>query len=501
MTATLERPALDTGRPAIHRRAWFAPASVAVLGFLVSAIGITVPAIWYDEAATITSATRSWPQLWAMVGNVDAVHALYYAGIHLVFDVFGYTPLALRLPSAIAIGASAAVIVILGRKLLRPRIGVIAAIVFCFLPRVAWAGTEGRSYAFTALLAVVLTLVFVIASAGSRRWWIAYTAVAVLACVLFLYLAFIVAAHAVTVLWRLARRERWFYRGSRRWLLAAGAAGILTLPFAAEVISQSGQVAWIHPLDNDTFHEVFELQWFYSTPVAIAGWAFIAFAVIAMLRGRASRSVLMVALPAMLLPTIGLLVMSVVLSPIYLPRYVTMSTPFVALVIAAGIDAIRVRWAAVVSVALIAALALPTIFEERMPGAKGDGEWAKVAALIASERAANGPDSTTAIIWGNVQRHPTATSRVMMYSYPDAFEGTLDPTLRVPAAETAQLWEERAPIGQSLAGLADADVTYLITSQSRDIRGIVSAAMRSAGWYPDERWNFPGVRVIKYERG
>ena len=87
----------------VSRRA-AAPVAVGFFAFLLCLIAITVPSVWYDEAATVSSATRSWTQLWAEVHTVDAVHALYYAGMHLVFDVFGYSPLTLRLPSAIAIG-------------------------------------------------------------------------------------------------------------------------------------------------------------------------------------------------------------------------------------------------------------------------------------------------------------------------------------------------------------------------------------------------------------
>ena len=39
--------------------------TIGALAVVATAAFSWVPSIWYDEAATVTSATRSWPQLWA----------------------------------------------------------------------------------------------------------------------------------------------------------------------------------------------------------------------------------------------------------------------------------------------------------------------------------------------------------------------------------------------------------------------------------------------------
>jgi mannosyltransferase len=77
---------------------------IGLLGALVSGAFLWVPSVWYDEAATVVSATRSWGQLWAMIQTVDLVHAAYYAFMHLWFDVFPYSPVSLRVPSAVVTG-------------------------------------------------------------------------------------------------------------------------------------------------------------------------------------------------------------------------------------------------------------------------------------------------------------------------------------------------------------------------------------------------------------
>ena len=489
MTTTLDRPAAiaaATRRP--HRA--LAPALIGLLGFLIPAVGIGIPSVWYDEAATITATTRSWPQLWAMLGNVDAVHGLYYFVMHVVFDVFGYSPVMLRIPSAIAIGAAAALVVILARHLGREHYAVLAGLVFVILPRVTWAGTEGRSYALTALAAVALTLVFVLARRSpGRRLWVLYGVLAVLSVVLFIYLALIVLAHAVTVL--VTTRRRAFF-------VAAGLAGVVTLPFALATIAQSGQVAWIDPIGSGTIRQVVRSQWFYgSDHFAIVAWALIALGVVMAVRQRRS---LALVLPLLVVPTLALVVVSLVSSPIYQPRYLTMTTPFAALAIAAGLAFIPWRKARFIALGLLVVLAVPQVLFQHSPESKENSSWSQVADLIAHERELAGESSTTAIVYGGVQRHPSATARVIAYSYPDTFAGTIDLTLQTPAAETAQLWETHEPIALSLSGLSTADVTYLITSVARDQRPETSIAMQSAGWHLVESWEFTSVHVLKYKR-
>lgn len=501
MTATLH-PAVTTpaSRSFLHHRA-LAPAAIAALGFVISMIGIGIPSIWYDEAATIISTTRSWSQLWAELGNVDAVHGLYYAFMHLVFEVFGYSPVALRMPSAFAVAGAAALVVVLGRQLSHSRLGVVAGLVYVLLPRITWAGTEGRSYAITALLAVALTVVFVKAQSTSRRrWWVGYSALAALCGAVFIYLALVVLAHGVTIAWQLLRGDRLAVFSARRWLFAAGAAALVMAPLALEVISQSGQVSWIHPVSESTIRQVFRSQWFYgSYPFAIAAWAFIALGIVDRLRRR-DRAVLATIIPALLVPTAALILISVIHVPLYQPRYLTMCAPFVALAMGAGIVALRRRWAVASALALLVVLAVPQIVSQRLPESKERASWSQVAALIAHDRAEEPAGTVTAFIYGNVQRHPSATSRVIAYSYPDAFANSIDVTLGTPAFETAQLWETRVPLAQSTGRLFDADVVYLVTSNSRDVRPETIATLAPLGWTVVDTWDFTSVHVLKFER-
>jgi len=337
-----------------------APALVGLLGLAISLIGIGIPSLWYDEAATVTAVTRDWPELWRMLGNVDAVHGAYYLLMHALVDLFGYSPVLLRMPSAIAVGAAASLTVVLGRQLGLGGGAVVGGLVFCLLPRATWMGTEARSYALSAGLAVLLTIVLLHAQRSNRRrWWLAYAALTVVSCYFFIYLALVIVAHGFSMAWWLASARRTAVATVRRWFVASAAAAVALLPFALAVIGQNAQVSWILDLGPDTPRQVLRTQWFlFDGRFAIAGWILIAFGVIALLRTVRGFSAGAVLLPALVVPTAALLLATELYSPLYTPRYLTMCLPFVALVIGAAIAAVPTRPLAALTLASLVLLAI-----------------------------------------------------------------------------------------------------------------------------------------------
>ena len=501
MTATAE-PTTGAQRAApkadvAPRHPLVAVVGIGVFAFLVSVIAIATPSVWYDEAATITSATRSWPQLWAELQTVDAVHAIYYAFMHLVFDVFGYSPFTLRLPSAIAIGVAAAFTVVLGRQLGRANLGIVGGLIFAVLPRTIWAGGEGRSYAITAALAVILTVALVHAGRGEgRRPWVVYGILVAVSCLVFMYLALIVLAHFVTIVIIAARRRQFAPALRRPWLAAVASAGVIIAPFAFIMLAQKGQIAWIHPITWDTVTDVFVDQWFVSSSVfAVIGWTLLVLGAVTAFRSRHRHEISAVLVPLIVVPIAVLVVVSAVAFPVYVPRYLAMCLPFVALLIAAGIPAIPWRPARLATVALIAVLAVSQLIALRAPEAKEGSAWAEVASVVDAEKT-----DDTAIVYGNVQLHPTATARVVQYAYPDAFADTVDATVLTSAADSGRLWETRAELADSLDRIVGADQVLLITSNARDLIPSTTATLSTVGWHESERFDFTYMTIVKFER-
>src|SRR5690606_35617175 len=140
-----------------------------------------------------------------------------------------------RLPGVLALGVGAAAVTATGQVLAGRRVGIAAGVLFALSPRVTWAATEARSYAFAAALVAVLSLLVALGcTTGRRRWWVLYAVVLPVATVMFVYSATVVVAHLLTVLVRA--------RGRGAFLLSAGVGAALSTPFVLLAYSQAKQV-------------------------------------------------------------------------------------------------------------------------------------------------------------------------------------------------------------------------------------------------------------------
>ncbi|HET9173078.1 MAG TPA: glycosyltransferase family 39 protein, partial [Actinospica sp.] len=143
----------DTGtapapQPTWTGRLWILPVLVtAVLG-LWRASSIE---LWWDELSTIDIARRPFSGIIATAGNVDAVHTVYYLFMHVWIILFGSSPLAVRLPSVLAMCGATACTAAIAEKLFDRRVALTAAMIFAVTPGVARYAEEARSYGFVVL--------------------------------------------------------------------------------------------------------------------------------------------------------------------------------------------------------------------------------------------------------------------------------------------------------------------------------------------------------------
>ncbi|WP_236669854.1 glycosyltransferase family 39 protein [Streptomyces antimycoticus] len=154
--------------------------------------------MWRDESTTYQIAHRSVGEIGHLLGNADVAHGLYYLLMHAVFALWDGGLLALRLPSVLAMAATAAGVGLLGHRLAGPRAGLAAGLVFPLFPAVQRYAPEGRSYALVCAAVVVATHLLLSAVVRLRkRTWAGYAAVASLACLLHEFAILAVAAHGI----------------------------------------------------------------------------------------------------------------------------------------------------------------------------------------------------------------------------------------------------------------------------------------------------------------
>ena len=332
-----------------------APAAIPAL--VVAVLGLWGLArdssVGNDEAATTIAAQLSLGQLGHLVRHVDSVHGLYYLLMH-GWAAIGSSPVALRVPSLIAMAAAAAMIAVLAARLIQSGwAGLFAGLIMALTPAISFYAQTARSYALVYACVIGATLALLAAlraeaaqapATTARRSWLLYGGLIALGGYLNEMSLLVLAAHAVTVA---AGRYRPVVL--RHWALAGGAGAALVAPLVLISARQHASVSWIsRPGATDL--RILVQDYFAVAPVAAA--VLIGCAIVAMLPVRAGNtgapvsarwwlragvSLPSVALPLLIVPAVILIGESLVGPPLYVDRYVLFGESGAALLAGAGL--------------------------------------------------------------------------------------------------------------------------------------------------------------------
>ncbi|MER8094779.1 hypothetical protein [Streptomyces goshikiensis] len=386
---------------------WLPPLLALLLGLWGLERGGPGGSMWRDESVTWQVAHRPLGGLWRLLGEVDAVHGLYYLLMHGVFGLWDGGLWALRLPSVAATALAAAGVAAVGHRLAGERAALCAGAVYAVLPPVQMYAQEGRSYALVAAAVAWATYLML------RERWAAYTVVLLLGCWLHEFAVLALLAHAFT-----AGR-------SRGWRWSAGVVLALLLPLAVVSVRQAErQLGWLgRPSWQD---------W--------AAYGVVAAAALLLARG-AGRELVRVALPLVLLPP-GLLMVISLVNPWYVDRYVLYALAGLALLAGARLARARARWAWAAVAALLVPFALWSLWL-RTPESRKDDVLAVAAAV--RERAQPGD----AVLFMPARR------REWLLSSPDVYASVRDLALDRSPAASHSLWGTELGPAAIRARLAD----------------------------------------------
>ncbi len=419
--------------------------------------GITAPAYWGDEADTVSAVSRSLPQLFRLLGHVDAVHGLYYLLLWPVVRVLGPGEFATRFPSAVAMAAATLGVAAIAYRLRSRRAALCAGLVFAVLPVVSQQGHDARPYSMVTAAAVLASYLFTRAADDPRPGRLtAYGLSLVLVGYLQLFGLLLVTAHAVALTapggWgRLPgggdTRGGWpgGARGlvARRWLVTVAAAGVAVAPVAVVGWFQRDQIAWItRPGWSDAGSLVTTLVAGSAAAATVIGLLAVLGVARADARGPAWRACLgaraegadhrltWLAVPWLVLPPATLLLVSQ-LKPVYSGRYVVFCLPAAALLAGAGLAALS--WPArAAAFALLIALVLPSQLAQRVPG---NGMRAAAQVLRARQQPGD------AVIWPGTGIQP------WYLAYPDGFRQLREIGMAQSGAASGRLYGIRVPSG------------------------------------------------------
>ena len=485
--------------------------AVALLAIAVSAAGAARPSLWFDEAATISASTRTVPELWRLLGNIDAVHGLYYLIMHGWFAVFPATEFWSRFSSSLTVGVAAAGVVVLGKQLSTRPVAVTAGVVFAVLPRVTWAGMEARSYALSMVVGVWLTVLCVAAVRRNRVWWwLSYLGLVIAGTLLNVFVVLIVAVHAVVVpvLSRSARVVGC-------WAAGACVAVATVTPFLLFTQTQLFQVGWISPLNSATVGKILREQYFdHALPVAVLSGLLIV--AVLLCRPRPSAAVgdhpgqlITVTLAWLVVPTAFLLVYSAVRHPIYYPRYLSFTAPGMALLLGYCIVAVGRSRAPIAAVLLLlAAAATPNYLAQRGPYAKEGMDYSQVADVI-GRYAAPGD----CLVMDNTTTWKPGPIRPLTAARPAAYAKLHDYGRGLPAIERNMLWDQHIAIWSWADKLPDCPALWTVSERDTTLpdhqrgsalppgprlaRAMAYQVPSRFGFRVVERWQFSFAQVTK----
>jgi mannosyltransferase len=468
-----QRKALDDpvgcGDPVLQPKTLLDPLIVGVLAAVVSLSCAGRPSFWYDEAATISASySRSLHQLWQMLGNVDVVEGLYYLLMHGWFDVFPPTEFWSRAPSGLAVGGTAAGVVVLSKQFVARDAAVASGVVCAILPRSTWAGIEARPYALSMMAAVWLTVLLVCATRRANRWvWLSYGIVLTISILLDVYVALLFVAH-IAFIWLFQRRNT----VRRRFAMTSALAGCVLTPFIVTAVGQTHQISWIGPIGRRTIEDVTIQQYFErDPPFALLSTLVVASAIVLWLSTSAQltdsgRQLLTLAIAWLLIPTALVVIWSTLVHPIYTPRYLAFTAPALALVLGICIAALASRpWVAAALIGLFAVAATPNyVLAQRNPYAKYGMDYSQVADLITAKAAPG-----DCLLVNDTVTFMPAPMRPLMAARPNAYRNLVDLTLWQRAADRNDVFDTNLIPEVVARPLSQCGVVWIITQADRSM--------------------------------
>ena len=394
-----------TGRPGFSAGSAWMLALPGVATLVITLWGITGASYWRDEAATMSAAQRPLGNLLRTLGNIDAVHGAYYLLIWVMVKLGGTGELATRLPSAVAMAVAAVAVAALGGRLVSPRAGLAAGLVFAVLPPVSLYGQDARPYAITVALAAIASYLLVRAmeagvSAGRYKWFAGYAACVAALGIVDIFGLLLIVAHAMTVGLRCLRLSETGASGPAAartdeggpgeggpgggeparslavaWLAAAVAGTALASPLLAFAFVQRGTLSWLTAPSLGAvrgLHELIGPAYMADAVVLAVACGIVVSALLGRERLRASwpGSLPALCLPWLIVPPVILLAGSLI-TPLYTFRYVLLCIPAIALLAGAGLASLG--WVAgAAALVVIALLGLPQQRQVRGPDGHGD---------------------------------------------------------------------------------------------------------------------------------
>jgi mannosyltransferase len=384
--------ALEVNPSVDAARWWPAVGVITLLALVLRVVAIDAHSVWYDEAVTARFATASFSDLFSGMVRDNGNPPFYWLTIAAWVQLFGNSEAALRGLSVLCGVLSVPLLACLGRRLLGPLVGLVAALLFAVSPAAIEMANEARVYALLGLLVVLNQWCFIRWLTTQRRGDLAGYMLTLALCFYSHYYAFGLPVIALLTLLAFPGRSR---AQLLTWLGATAVALLLFapwLPVFAQQLGTPGNLArggdgWrvqflatptVFSLGRSFAWRDSSLVW-KGTAVALSLLAFVVPAGYGLywLRRQPWQAVWLAAWCVG--PILGPLAVALLFSPIYATRYALLALPAFLLLVGLGLQAFRPRWRAAFLTVVLAATTVSLVRYVSLP-LKDD--WRAAAPVI-----------------------------------------------------------------------------------------------------------------------
>lgn len=201
--------------------------------------------VWFDEAYSIWLAKQPVGEILRLTA-LDTHPPFYYLLLKLWASLFGWSELALRSLSVLAMGGALAIGVLFVKRYFGMRAALVALAFAALTPFLLRYGFEIRMYALASLIGIAATYILARAvdETNERRQWILYGLYAGLVALgmhTLYYMALLWMVHVVWLIWLTCSRKKPVFK--QRWWLAYAGSVVLFLPWLPAFLKQLGNGA------------------------------------------------------------------------------------------------------------------------------------------------------------------------------------------------------------------------------------------------------------------
>lgn len=314
--------------------------SFMVIATLIEVLVFSKASIRLDESQSLYQVSRTVPGLLHTVGQ-DVHVPGYHLMLRLWTILFGSDIVTARYMSVLFFVASIPAIYFLGKAVFSRRVGLFAALLLTISPFMLWYGAEARMYSLLALVTILHQLFFVkIFKTGKGAYWIAYFVTTILGFYTHYFFAFVLITEAIFYLVYHKRFPKW---SLPKFAVALPLAFATFVPWLLYVyhlgLASSEQPFLAVPSTGDIFDTYaqflfgFQVQGLNTFIVSL--WPILVLvAFFTLQRKNRSTSASTFLIFMAILPVLAAFIISILVKPFFLSRYLIVSLPSLFLIFA-----------------------------------------------------------------------------------------------------------------------------------------------------------------------